>query len=41
MIAYEETLEMLGAILLIHTLMRILAFDSAPYRVRHPKSKSD
>jgi len=34
MIAWEETLEMLGAILLIHTLLRILASDASPYRVR-------
>ncbi len=32
MIAWEETLEMLGAILLIHTLLRVLALDTPPYR---------
>ena len=32
MIAWEETLEMLGAILLIHTLLRVLALDAPPYR---------
>ena len=32
MIAYEETLEMLGAILLIHTLLRVMALDTPPYR---------
>jgi hypothetical protein len=34
MIAYEETLEMLGAILLIHTLLGILALKTSPYRAR-------
>jgi hypothetical protein len=32
MIAWVETLEMLGAILLIHTLLRVLALDAPPYR---------
>jgi len=41
MIAWEETLEMLGAILLIHTLLRILALDAAPYRGWSEKSGSD
>jgi hypothetical protein len=30
-VALEETLEMLGAILLIHVLLRVLAADAAPY----------
>jgi hypothetical protein len=31
MIVYEELLEMVGVILLIHTLLRVLALDEAPY----------
>ena len=32
MILYEELLEMLGIILLIHTLLCIVALDESPYR---------
>ncbi|MFN3847669.1 MAG: hypothetical protein ACK4RZ_17895 [Paracoccaceae bacterium] len=31
MILYEELLEMLGVILLIHTFLRVVALDEAPY----------
>ena len=31
MILYEELLEMIGTILLIHTHLRVLALDEAPY----------
>ncbi len=38
MIAYEETLEMLGVILLIRTLLRILTFDAPLYREQSQRS---
>lgn len=34
MIAYEETVEMIGVVLLIYTLLRILADPVTPYRTR-------
>ena len=40
MIAWEETLEKLGAILLIHTLLRVLALDAPPYLARPADSRA-
>ncbi len=35
MIMLEEAMEMLGVILLVHTLLRVLALGSSPYTRRH------